>query len=109
MYPLYTKTFGGKIWTKLHNVSPHNFFQKKFLEVTLQKFFVAKKFTRGNKKISPWNYCNISHKKSFDFVKQNRDLFFSFHTNIRQSAFNFERSFFVRDDTRVSWKKGKIK
>ena len=30
MFPLYTKTFGGKIWENLHSVSPNNFLGKKF-------------------------------------------------------------------------------
>ena len=29
MFPLYTKTFGGKIWNNLHSVSPDNFMGKK--------------------------------------------------------------------------------
>lgn len=31
-FRLYTKTFGGKIWTNLHKVSPDNVFGKKILE-----------------------------------------------------------------------------
>ena len=30
MCPLYTKTFGGKIWKKLHSVSPGNFLDEHF-------------------------------------------------------------------------------
>jgi len=41
MFPLYTKTFGGKIWKNLHSVSPDNFLGKKFkmalLEISRQK------------------------------------------------------------------------
>ena len=41
MFPLYTKTFGGKIWKNLHSVSLDNFFGKKFkmasLEISRQK------------------------------------------------------------------------
>ena len=29
MCPVYTKTFGGKIWNNLHSVSPETFFRKK--------------------------------------------------------------------------------
>jgi len=43
MLPLYTKTFGGKIWKHLHSVSPDNFLNKKFkmasLEISRQKLF----------------------------------------------------------------------
>ena len=31
-FRIYTKTFGGKIWTNLHRVSPGNFLGKKFNE-----------------------------------------------------------------------------
>ena len=30
MLPIYTKTFGGKIWKNLHSVSPDNFLSAKF-------------------------------------------------------------------------------
>ena len=30
MCPLYSKTFGGKIWYNLHSVSPGNILDKKF-------------------------------------------------------------------------------
>ena len=30
MSPIYTKSFGGKIWKNLHSVSPDNFLDKKF-------------------------------------------------------------------------------
>ena len=43
MCPIYTKTFGGKIWNNLHSVSPDNFLGKKFkmasLTTSRQKFF----------------------------------------------------------------------
>ena len=43
MCPLYTKTFGGKIWNNLHSVSPDNFLGKKFKMASLttsgQKLF----------------------------------------------------------------------
>ena len=43
MCPLYTKTFGGKIWNNLHSVSPDNFLGKIFkmasLKTSRQKFF----------------------------------------------------------------------
>ena len=53
MCPLYTKTFGGKIWKNLHSGSPGNFFQKNFIEVTLQKFFGTKKLLKGTNKNPP--------------------------------------------------------
>ena len=43
MCPLYTKTFGGKIWKNLHSVSPYNFLVKTFkmasLKISRQKSF----------------------------------------------------------------------
>ena len=43
MCPLYTKTFGEKIWNNLHSVSPDNFLGKKFKMASLttsgQKLF----------------------------------------------------------------------
>jgi len=52
MFPIYIKTFGGKIWKNLHSVYPDNFLNKKFkmasLEISRQKLFelhlVQKKF-----------------------------------------------------------------
>ena len=38
MFPLYTKTFGGKIWENLHSVSPGNFFGKIFKMASLEIF-----------------------------------------------------------------------
>jgi len=35
MFPIYTKTFGGKIWQNLHSVSPNNYLDKKFKMATL--------------------------------------------------------------------------
>ena len=43
MRSLYTKTFGGKIWTNLHSVSPDNFLGKELktasLTISRQKLF----------------------------------------------------------------------
>ena len=38
MFPLYIKSFGGKIWKNLHSVSPGNFFDKKFKMASLKNF-----------------------------------------------------------------------
>ena len=35
MCPIYTKTFGGKLWNNLHSVSPNNFLGKKFKMASL--------------------------------------------------------------------------
>ena len=36
IFPIYTKTFGGKIWIDLYSVSPSNFSGKNFNEVSFQ-------------------------------------------------------------------------
>ena len=36
MFPIYTKSFGGKIWKNLHSVSPGNFYGKKFKMASLE-------------------------------------------------------------------------
>ena len=38
MFPIYTKSFGGKIWKNLHSVSPGNFFDKIFKMASLENF-----------------------------------------------------------------------
>jgi len=38
MFPLYTKTFGGKIGNNLHSVSPDNILGKKFKMASLKIF-----------------------------------------------------------------------
>ena len=43
MCPIYTKTFGGKIWCNLHSVSPYNFLVKKFKMASL-KIYRQKSF-----------------------------------------------------------------
>ena len=43
MFPLYTKTFGGKTWRDLHSVSPDNNFGKDFKMASLQ-FYRQSKF-----------------------------------------------------------------
>ena len=42
--PIYTKSFGGKIWRNLHSVSPGNNFCKKKLRGTPWNFSITKKF-----------------------------------------------------------------
>ena len=92
MCPIYTKTFGGKIWKKLHSVSPDNFFQKNFNEVTLQNIFTAKKFSRVTEKtIPPKNFWTISLQKNNFLVIPNTVVVFSLQINLCQSVFNFER------------------
>ena len=55
MFPLYTKSFGGKIWTNLHSVSPDNFLGKKFkipsLEISRQKFIWTSPRAKNNFKV----------------------------------------------------------
>ena len=55
MFPLYTKSFGGKIWTNLHSVSPDNFLGKKFkmasLKISRQKFIWTSPRAKNNFKV----------------------------------------------------------
>ena len=44
-FRLYTKTFGGKIWTDLHRVSPGNFSAKKLNGIRLK---ISRQNTRNN-------------------------------------------------------------
>ena len=37
-FRLYTKTFGGKIWTNLHRVSPGNFLGKNFNQASFKNY-----------------------------------------------------------------------
>ena len=53
-FRIYTKTFGGKIWTNLHRVSPGNTFGKKLNRVVFEAF-PAKKL------------CSISYRNSVEF------------------------------------------
>ena len=57
MCPIYTKTFGGKIWQNLHSVSPDNILNKIFkmasLTISRQNYFnvvSCKKFSKLNVK-----------------------------------------------------------
>ena len=36
IFPIYIKSFGGKIWRNLHSVSPDNIFSRKIQKVPLQ-------------------------------------------------------------------------
>ena len=44
--PIYTKSFGGKIWKNLHSVSPGNSFGKKLNGVPLENFLSSTIKTR---------------------------------------------------------------
>ena len=58
-FPIYTKSFGGKIWTNLHSVSPGNKFGKKINGVLFKHYSLTKK-----SKSDPTNFArqiNINH------------------------------------------------
>ena len=58
-FPIYTKSFGGKIWKNLHRVSPGNKFGKKINGVLFERFSLTK-----NSKSDPTNFArqiNINH------------------------------------------------
>jgi len=100
MCPIYTKTFGGKICKDLHSVSPGNFFQKNFNEVTLQNFFIAKKFSRVTEKtIPPKTFEPSPSKKNFFSTKHNCGFL------VANKSLPISFQFLARDDTRVSRKR----
>ena len=42
MPPIYTKFFGGKIWSNLHSVSPGNNFEQQIKGVSIEHFLSQK-------------------------------------------------------------------
>ena len=64
MFPLYTKTFGGKILKNLHSVSPGNFLDKNFKRVPFE-FFPPKKLQyipSCTHKLSENDFCQRSRE-----------------------------------------------
>ena len=63
MFPLYTKTFGGKTWRNLHSVSPDNNFGKKFkmasLTISRQKHFKHNFVQKQTECESRFNHENL--------------------------------------------------
>ena len=47
MFPLYTKTFGGKIGKNLHSVGPGKMFGRKFKMASLKNFQVKNMQTKS--------------------------------------------------------------
>ena len=66
MFPPYTKTFGGKIWKKLHSVSPDNFFNKNFEKALSLNF--------SRQENSTYTILNTNWRKKFD---SERSIFFT--------------------------------
>ena len=64
-FRLYTKTFGGKIWTDLHRVSPGNFSAKKLKGIRLQ---ISRQNTRNN------NPCKKVFLKPAHFPPYNKNF-----------------------------------
>ena len=64
---LKTKTFGGKIFQKLHSISPYNIFVTKIKEVTLRKFSIAKKIPKVacNRKSHQKLHHHLARKMQF--------------------------------------------
>ena len=59
MFPLYTKTFGGKIYKHLHSVSPDNIFNIKF-KIASPKNFSPNVFQRHLVQELKTHKCQIS-------------------------------------------------
>ena len=76
MFPLYTKTFGGKICKNLHSVSPGNILSKKFkmapLKFSRQKHaskVSCKKMEKVKRQFGPWFRENRYDFLALLFVK----------------------------------------
>ena len=106
---IYTKTFGGKIWSNLHKVSPANIFDKKFkrlplnfsakidANITLCKIFGHENFETASRKrwrlFSPSNlslnfFCTKGYTL-YSYNEQQGKLFFLCTANWRVSNLNF--------------------
>ena len=70
MFPIYTKTFGGKIWRNLHSVSPDNNFDKIFKMVNL-KISRQKKLKHNLVQKLSGKKLNQVHVRIFDQVSAN--------------------------------------
>ena len=60
MSPIYTKTFGGKIWNNLHSVSPDNFLGKKF---KMASFTISRQILSEHRPVQ--NKCKVKHRVYF--------------------------------------------
>ena len=100
LFRIYTKTFGGKIWTNLHRVSPGNFLGKKFNEASFKNFrqtiiqqHLVQKELKSNRQFL---FC--SSKK----VSKQSEMFRFFERKFRLDMFIFtpffRLQFFARDD-----------
>ena len=100
LFRIYTKTFGGKIWTNLHRVSPGNFLGKKFNEASFKNFrqtiiqqHLVQKELKNNRQFL---FC--SSKK----VLKQSEMFRFFERKFRLDMFIFtpffRLQFFAQDD-----------
>ena len=95
LFRIYTKTFGGKIWTILHRVSPGNFLGKKFNEASFKiiQQHLVKKELKSNRQFL---FC--SSKK----VSKQSEMFRFFERKFRLDMFIFtpffRLQFFAQDD-----------
>ena len=106
MCPIYTKSFGGKIWRNLHSVSPDYFLDKKFKmasplisrqnfldhHLVQKKFKVKRQFLSYHKKKFEKRYFNL-------ITLRNIVLFQTFLHEMMFRINNFLRQFsFVKQD-----------
>ena len=90
---IYTKTFGGKIWTNLHRVSPGNFFGKNFNNASF-KISCHELFKQHLVQKRCWvnaNYC-LALSKKIIFVLRNSES-----TKSISSPEFFRSQFLARD------------
>ena len=100
---LKTKTFGGKIWTHLHSVSPYNFLRKKFIEVTLQKFLIAKQFLKSTARKVPSKSAASPRIEKAICTSRNEVLLNSLERTLRWFLYEVMHNFLK------TWKKWKDK
>ena len=96
---LKTKTFGGKIWKKLHSVSPYSFLRKKFKRLPFWSFWWQNSQRQELTENRVKNNCITSQpKKELRYFKV---VFFS-KPNSLQILFSRNSAIvFVRGDARV--------
>ena len=98
-FPIYTKSFGGKIWKNLHSVSPGNKFGKKINGVLFERFSLTK-----NSKSDPTNFARQINKPSRKETSSNCQFCSNLQRNVRFSEVSFPRWFmFKQSKVTFSW------
>ena len=98
MFPLYTKTFGGKIGKHLHSVSPGNNSSKKFkmasLKILPPKTYKQSLVQKIENKMPIWSSTLKESKRYFSLKTSSPNL--SLNRNSMSKYFDLS-TFFARD------------